>query len=537
LLNNQKNVETAIGKVDLAGIINSARDALTEADNLRTTARAAAGGPERYQALQRASQCFAHIKRDVPAIASNDGEPEPDPADNSPDLTDIPPEIEGNPPGPTPPGDSLTGQPADPAQPNGQANPNSATTPADPNATTKAVVVPNAIGKSAAAAQGVFGEDFVVDFGVDGLKASDSQDKLRVYNQNPHAGSTQFRTGIEKIRVMLYLSVDGKDPYNPTPGGQPGSSTTTTATDPAADKGLPVPSAIGMSVNEAYALISKDFVADFKLDDAQAMLPSANPAENSEIMRVISQSPVPFEVRPKGTKVMMVIRQLEKGVVPDVIGLSRRMAKERVAGSGLKPAFSFAEGFVEADDPGLDSMRVTAQTPSAGTRIQGEGEVAMVLIRPSTGSGSNDAGQPEPPTETTPSGPPTPPLDLGGKWTGELVITDVSKNLPEGCDASLLNQGKPFPMEMAVGKPNENGDGQLNVGGTYNGRKEQAPAMPFSYSPHDGAISFTQSQNGWNLTFQGRCIKTENGNVMEGTFQAKQGGQTMISGNWKQTKK
>src|SRR5262249_50300223 len=153
----------------------------------------------------------------------------------------------------------------------------------------------------------------------------------------------------------------------------------------------PVPSAIGKSVTEAYAIISKDFAADFKSDDDQTL-----PADRAEEkMRVISQSPAPDTRQKKGTKVMMIIRQLEKGVVPNVIGLSKEIVSRRVVVSGLKPSFKDAEGFVEADAPGLASMRVTAQTPSAGMKLADDGEVVMVLIR-------KDAGSTETPPETPP---------------------------------------------------------------------------------------------------------------------------------------
>jgi beta-lactam-binding protein with PASTA domain len=61
-LNNQKSVESAIGRVNLDSIISAAHDAITEAENLRTGASAIAATPERYRALQNASQCFAMIK-------------------------------------------------------------------------------------------------------------------------------------------------------------------------------------------------------------------------------------------------------------------------------------------------------------------------------------------------------------------------------------------------------------------------------------------------------------------------------------------
>lgn len=409
------------------------------------------------------------------------------------------------------------------------------TPPTDPASTTsKEVVVPKAIGMTVDEGTAVFGDDFSVAYAIEGAVPPGSEDKLRVYSQEPPAGSTRFKSDdLHPISVLLSLTIGGKDPSVAKAGGQPDDPTT-----PTADTGLPVPSAIGMSVTEAYGLISKDFVADFKSDDEQTL-----PADNAEDkMRVISQSPVPYEIQPKGTKVMMIIRHLEKGVVPDVTGLSKQMASQRVAGAGLKPAFSFTEGFVEEGDPGLASMRVTAQTPSAGTKIQGEGEVAMVLTRSDAGTTSN-AEQPKPPTETTPDTPPsdetnqpTVPLELGGAWTGELVVTDVTDTPPEGCDVSLLEKGKPFPMAMAVGAPNEQGKGKLSVGGTQNGQKQESN-MPFSYNPKDGTISFSQSQNGMKIIFDGRCTKSENGNVMEGTFSVEQGGQTIFGGKWKQTKK
>lgn len=59
-LTNQRNVEKAIGNVDIDGIINGAREALTEADGARS-ASALGTGPERYRSLQTANQCLAAI--------------------------------------------------------------------------------------------------------------------------------------------------------------------------------------------------------------------------------------------------------------------------------------------------------------------------------------------------------------------------------------------------------------------------------------------------------------------------------------------
>ena len=59
-LTNQRNVEKAIGNIDIDGIINAAREALTEADSVRGGS-ALATGPERYRSLQSANQCLAAI--------------------------------------------------------------------------------------------------------------------------------------------------------------------------------------------------------------------------------------------------------------------------------------------------------------------------------------------------------------------------------------------------------------------------------------------------------------------------------------------
>ena len=75
---NQKGVERAIGNTDLDAIISAAREAIAEAGNVRNTARALATGPERYQALQRASECLARIKTPAElAIAKTTTEEKP----------------------------------------------------------------------------------------------------------------------------------------------------------------------------------------------------------------------------------------------------------------------------------------------------------------------------------------------------------------------------------------------------------------------------------------------------------------------------
>ena len=76
-LASQKNVENLIGNVDLDAIIRDAQEARTAADALRTPAKALATGPERYQALQRASECYARLAAatGVVAVAKTDDKP------------------------------------------------------------------------------------------------------------------------------------------------------------------------------------------------------------------------------------------------------------------------------------------------------------------------------------------------------------------------------------------------------------------------------------------------------------------------------
>jgi hypothetical protein len=91
-------------------------------------------------------------------------------------------------------------------------------------------------------------------------------------------------------------------------------------------------------------------------------------------------------------------------------------------------------------------------------------------------------------------------------------------------------------MAMAVGAPNEKGQGKLSVGGTQNGQKQES-TMPFSYNPQDGTINFSQSQNGMKIIFEGHCTKSENSNAMAGTFVVEQGGQMIFRGKWNSRRK
>ena len=69
-LGNQKAVEQAIGNVDIDLFLAAANEALLAAEELRASASALATGPERYQALQRATHCFGEIKSGAtPAVA------------------------------------------------------------------------------------------------------------------------------------------------------------------------------------------------------------------------------------------------------------------------------------------------------------------------------------------------------------------------------------------------------------------------------------------------------------------------------------
>jgi RHS repeat-associated protein len=102
--------------------------------------------------------------------------------------------------------------------------------PNDPNAT-KAVTVPAVEGRLASEAMGMFSEDFNVILHVDGKVPPGSEDKLRVYHQNPPGNSTQFKTGIEPVMVTLALSIDGKDPFLANNDGQPTDPTTQPPTD------------------------------------------------------------------------------------------------------------------------------------------------------------------------------------------------------------------------------------------------------------------------------------------------------------------
>lgn len=377
-----------------------------------------------------------------------------------PESTKIPTKDTGNEFTKTKDGDK---KPADNTQANNPTNPTDDTK-------TKALTVPSVEGKLLTEAVGLFGSDYTLSFHADGNVPPGSEDKLIVYHQNPGGGSTQFKTGINPIQVVLSASLDGKDPYTANQGPAPGDPGAP-PTAPPTDGDLPVPSAIGLSVTEAFNLISQDFTPDFKSDDNQTL-----PEENAEDkMRVISQSPGPYELRPKGTKVMMIIRQLDKGVVPDVMGLSKKMAQQRIAGAGLTPKVSYTEGFVEEDDPALESMRVTAQDPGAGLRLEGDGEVSIVLTRPDTsppgtttaGTGAGAGGNPDPGDPGIPNGARY-ALPAGGKmvvlvdWNPTGADTaDVTVIMPKFDDPAAAAQygyDKPFSL-----KATKSADGKFDI--------------------------------------------------------------------------
>jgi RHS repeat-associated protein len=69
-LQNQKRVEQMILSTDIGVLLQGATAALVAADTTRSSTQALVG-PERYQALQRASQCITEIKTAVPAVAAN----------------------------------------------------------------------------------------------------------------------------------------------------------------------------------------------------------------------------------------------------------------------------------------------------------------------------------------------------------------------------------------------------------------------------------------------------------------------------------
>lgn len=211
----------------------------------------------------------------------------------------------------------------------------------------------------------------------------EDEDKLRVVGQDPAGGQWPSRHPVV-LRVML-MPLSGKTP-------EPGAPAT-----------APVPNVVGKSLEEAQPII---IGAKFK-PVIQLYKGEEPPAENGEkLLRVISQHPVGsvLEEEPVGRDVILVVTKLERGVVPNVFGIGRTAAEQRIVGSGLTPVVKYVEGFFDPDDPNIEKLRVTVQEPVAGEKAADKSTVTIWLAKSNTPNPPEDKPQ-DPVVETKPGDP------------------------------------------------------------------------------------------------------------------------------------
>ncbi|HEX4640076.1 MAG TPA: RHS repeat-associated core domain-containing protein, partial [Chthoniobacterales bacterium] len=126
-----KSATDALGAIDIDSILSDAQSTLNDAEILRTSARALAKGPERYQSLQTASQCYAKLKASEKNIAQ--ASPTPTPT-----------ELAAASPTPTAPAEMPSASPQ-PSTRIAEASPTASSSPGS-TTTTAAGTMPNLIG-------------------------------------------------------------------------------------------------------------------------------------------------------------------------------------------------------------------------------------------------------------------------------------------------------------------------------------------------------------------------------------------------------
>jgi hypothetical protein len=226
-LTNQNYVEKAIGSVDLEAIITDSREALTAADNLRGAARAVATSPERYQALQRASQCFAQIKSAAAsAVATDTLTPPSSPGEDGSKTADADSsKMPGAPPlGPTAPDEDL-------------------------------VVVPSVAGAESIEYMRIILNQAGFKAAFRAVKPKEKKDELTFADQKPSAGEKKKRgsTVVVFIYQKFESSVAEASP-SPSPGVEaPGT----------------VPSLVGLTLEQAVAKLSPLGLSIGGIDDTK----------------------------------------------------------------------------------------------------------------------------------------------------------------------------------------------------------------------------------------------------------------------------
>ena len=201
-----KNATDTLNSVDIDAIVSEAQSTLNDAELLRTTARALAKGPERYQSLQTASQCYAKIKS-----TSDKTITQPSPTPTPTELASSPSPT-ATPETPTPtPNASPTAAPSSPTP--------SSSTPPDKTA---AGTMPNLVGLTLdQAVTRLSGKMRIGSDEAGTRKPPTPEDAYRIYYQTPTAGTKLDPNKETVISVKRYGSAKTEEPP-PTSPASPG---------------------------------------------------------------------------------------------------------------------------------------------------------------------------------------------------------------------------------------------------------------------------------------------------------------------------
>jgi len=205
----QKSVEQAIANVDIEALYSVGNSALAAAEDLRTKAIALGTGPERYQALQRASNCFGQIKTAGEPVTTKT-DPSDTPADGTGKTAATDPTTPATPAPATP-----SGSPATP----GPTTASTASTPASspkPGDTAQGTM-PNLVGLTLEQASTRLKGKMRIGGDEIGNKPPSPEKALTIFFQTPAAGSKLATDKETVVTVKRYGSAKEAAPPPPPP--------------------------------------------------------------------------------------------------------------------------------------------------------------------------------------------------------------------------------------------------------------------------------------------------------------------------------
>jgi eukaryotic-like serine/threonine-protein kinase len=117
--------------------------------------------------------------------------------------------------------------------------------------------------------------------------------------------------------------------------------------------------------------------------------------------KIVASDPATGQTVPVGTAVNVMISS-GKAVVPDVVGMTRNDAADKLAGLG----FNIKTAFQESTEP---ENTVLKQSAKAGAKLDYGSSITITVAQPAPPSPTTTTAPPSPTTTTTTAPPPTTP--------------------------------------------------------------------------------------------------------------------------------